>query len=168
MKYIFSLVLVLVLVSCGKNKEETITSIEEKKADHFEVVFDAIYKKDDSLSLVIKRDGFWDWEAPTPMVVKGSDTPQNLKFDLKDVQAVENIDITFSTNKEQECLKVIFFDILKNGKSILDGKASNLNYLSMGEAVGWDEVNLCYKLMYDKQYLPKAQGNVQLESFLNN
>ena len=51
-----------ILVSCGKDKKNDVENNEEAVAlkDNFSVVLEAVYEKDDSLSVVYKKGGYWD------------------------------------------------------------------------------------------------------------
>jgi hypothetical protein len=163
-KSILLLISVLTLVSCGKEKKEEVVSLEK---DNYSVFFDAIYEKDDEISMIFKIDGFWDYDHPKTFKIQGNTAMQNLTFELPKGLAVENVQIDLSSNIEQKTLTLKGVSISNNEKIIISGSEMGfVQYFNTGTGLDWDYVKLRYNLIFGGEFPPRMVGNELLESML--
>ena len=99
-KILFAFVCSVILFSCGKKKEDIVMTPE--KVNKYVVSLEAIYPKDDSIAVIYKTDGYFQYEKPVSLKIKGSDLLQKLNIDLPEGVKVDNVQLTVSTNKIQE------------------------------------------------------------------
>ncbi|WP_415060761.1 hypothetical protein [Flavobacterium sp.] len=158
-------VFALVIVSCGREKKEVSAPVNDK----FSIVLEAVYQLDDSLSVVIKKDGYWDYENPISLSVKGQDLAQKITVDLPEQVYLENFQVTLSTNKEQKHLDLKGVTVLNNEKVMLEGSALKyVPYFNANSGMKWDEKMMRNDLNFNGEYPPGFVGNEQLESVLMN
>lgn len=164
-KIILLFTIVLVSVSCGREKK----NLEVQANDNFSIVLEAVYQLDDSLSVVVKKDGYWDYENPLPIKIKGQDLIQKIVINIPENVYLENFQITLSTNKEQKHLDLKSVSVLNNDKVMLEGSALKyVPYFNTNPGVKWDEKMMRNDLSHDWEYPPGFTGNEQLESILMN
>jgi len=159
----------LLLSSCGKDKknDSDVPDEEVVAKDNFSIVLNAIYEKDDELSFVYKKNGYWDYDHPTKYAVKGQPNSQMLNVPFPLGEKCDNIQVDVSTNKEQKVLKLTDISILNNGKEIVNGRnMAFIKYFNFGTAFTWDEKNLRYNLLFDQEYPPRIVGSDALEAIL--
>ena len=158
-----------ILVSCGKDKKNDVENNEEAVAlkDNFSVVLEAVYEKDDSLSVVYKKGGYWDYDHPVPFKVIGQPNPQKLTILIPEGDKLENVQITLSTNKEQKTTALKSVAIFNNQKEVFNGaNMSYIKYFDSNSGLIWDEKNMRNNLNFDGQYPPGIAGNQNLEAAL--
>ena len=63
------------------------------------LILDVIYEKDDSLSVVYKKDNYYVYDNPTSIYVKGSASIQRITIDLPQAEKIENIGWKYGTRK---------------------------------------------------------------------
>lgn len=168
-KIAFVLISAVLLLSCGDKKKDAgeESSKEVVVKDNYTVSFIAIYEKDDVLSMVIKKDGFWDYDHPIEFKVTGQPTIQRFSINAPEGVAVENVQVTLSTNKEQKHLTVKSIAIANNGREIFNGdNLAFVPYFNSNTGLTWDEKNLRYDLNFNGEYPPGYTGNEKLESML--
>ncbi len=171
MKKIILLVLAVgLLTSCGgdKKKEATKSSIEEQVVkDNYSIVFEAIYEKDDELSMIFKKVGYWDYVHTTTFKVKGQPTMQKLTFEMPKGLSIENAQIDLSSNKEQKTVTIRGINVINNGKEVINGANMEfVKYFNTGTGLTWDAKKLRYNLIFGGEYPPRIVGNDVLESIL--
>jgi hypothetical protein len=167
-KIILALVTAVTLISCGsdKKKEEVETA---KTATKYALVMDAIYEKDDSISVFYETDGIMQYEKPISYKIKGSPMPQNIKVDIPEGIIVENLKIEVSTNKLQDVLTIKNISVLKNDVIVLDGSNGTFyKYFLTDESFTWDLEKSRYKLIHTNKYSPGVIGGELAKSFLGN
>jgi hypothetical protein len=168
MKHLLNLVLVLVLISCGKSKEEDKGAVEVKKADKFSVLIEAVYLKDDTITLIVKKDNYWDWDNPIKQAVKGQELIQKITFDLADNVYLENLQLMLSSNKEQSFLKIDNISVFMNDNIFFDGSQNkHTGFFNANSGLKWNEEKVQLDLNFDGEFLPGLAGNEQLESKLS-
>lgn len=167
-KSILLVFITLFLVSCGgKKKEDTTDAQVPDKLDKYSLIMDVIYEKDDSLAIVYKTGGYFQYEKPVSYAVKGSPELQRVVVDMPSGISVENFQITFSTNKEQKNLTIKNISIKNDNVEVFNG--DNLTYgtyFNPNPGFTWNQAGLNYKLNFDGQFPPGQTGNEQLEAIL--
>ncbi|WP_339838893.1 hypothetical protein [uncultured Flavobacterium sp.] len=157
------------LFSCGDGtkKEET---IDEKVivADQFSVTINALYPKDDVISIVFKKDGYYLSGEPVEKIVKGSDLPQQITIDLPKGEKIQNLSINLSTNKEQNEIGITGISIKNNDKVVLSDKENFTTYFMANDKVTWNESTSKYVMKHGGEYPPAMGGSEQLEALLDN
>lgn len=160
----------VLLLSCGSDKKKESTEIATEQAaakDNFSVVLQAIYEKDDNISLIYKKGGFWDYDHPITHKVTGQPTIQKFSINIPEGEIVENVQITLSTNKEQKNVTVKSVSIFNNNKEVFNGDdLSYVKFFNSNSGLIWDEKNLRNDLNFDGQYPPGFVGTEELESLL--
>jgi hypothetical protein len=158
----------VLLTSCSdKKKENTPQKEEEASRRKISIVFEAIYEKDDKISMAFKKDGYWDYVNLSPFTIVGQPTMQKLTFDVPEGLNIENVQIELSSNKEQKSVKLNSIYIFENGKQIIDGSNMQfIKYFNTGSGLTWDEKNLRYNLIFGGEFPPGICGNEVLESML--
>ena len=108
-KIVYLLVIITALASCGRDKKEEQTkqseSVVEKKADQYSVLIEAIYEKNDSISLVYQDGGFFQYEKAISSKITGQTGLQKIEIKIPENQQIENIKIVIngiSTAAERE------------------------------------------------------------------
>lgn len=167
-KILLLLVVSSALFSCGneKSKDAPVVNEEKKTAEKYALEIDAIYEKDDSLVVFYEKDGYFKYDTPISLKIKGSPTTQRLIIDLPEV--VENLKLEVSTNKEQSVLTMTNLSVKKGSKVVVDG--SNLKYSEYfltDESFTWDIEKSRYNLKHTNKYPPGLIGNEVLKSMLD-
>lgn len=166
MKKIFGLFIIALSISCGGEKKEDVVPTEEK-IDKFSISFVATYPKDDSLSLVYKKNGFWDYDHPIAYKVKGQEASQKFTIDIPNGDYLENFQVTISTNKEQKEVKIDDVSIIYNDKLFFDGSnLKHISYFNSNSGLKWNDVKKTLELNFDGEFPPGFAGNEQLEALL--
>lgn len=170
-KILFTVLSTLILISCGKEKsEETVNEVVEaevQKLDKFSVVLEGVYQKDDSLSLVYKKDGYVDYDHPVALKVKGQELSQKFVFDIPQGVYLENFQVTLSTNKEQKDIQLNSIEVYYNDSLIFDGKAMvYVPYFNANEGLKWIEEKKSLELFFEGTYPPGISGNDKFEESL--
>lgn len=147
-------------------KKEDVVPTEEK-IDKFSISFVATYPKDDSLSLVYKKNGFWDYDHPIAYKVKGQEASQKFTIDIPNGDYLENFQVTISTNKEQKEVKIDDVSIIYNDKLFFDGSnLKHISYFNSNSGLKWNDAKKTLELNFDGEYPPGFAGNEQLEALL--
>jgi hypothetical protein len=155
----------VLLLSCGDKKKETTPTIEEVK-DKYVVIIDAIYEKDDSIAVVYKKDNYFKYDTPVSLKIKGAPTMQRLTIEIPEGEAVENLSIVASTNKNQEYVTIKNISVT-NGNDKVDGdNYKHIKYFLVDNSFSWDLKNSRYNLVHTNKYPPGIVGNEILESLL--
>lgn len=164
-KIILVLVSILALISCGSDKKNE--NIDDKKHSlKYILEMDAIYEKDDSLSVVYKLDNVMQYGKAVSQKIKGSPMPQKIIFDFPEGENPENFNITVSTNKEQPFVTISNVTI-KIGDNTIDGTNYKYSdYFATDTSFSWDLENSRYNLTHTNKYPPVLVGNEKLESFV--
>lgn len=166
-KIILLLISVLTLVSCGKEKKEELPTTAEEK-DNFSIALEVIYPKNDSIVLVYKKNGYWDYDHPISLKVTGQELAQKLRIDIPEGDYLENFQLTISTNKEQKEIKYQDVSVLYNDKLMFDGSnQKHSGYFNANSGIKWNDINKSLELNFDGEYPPGFSGNEQLEAVLN-
>ena len=135
--------------------------------DEFSISFVATYPKDDSLSLVYKKNGFWDYDHPIAYKVKGQEASQKFTIDIPNGDYLENFQVTISTNKEQKEVKIDDVSIIYNDKLFFDGSnLKHISYFNSNSGLKWNDVKKTLELNFDGEFPPGFAGNEQLEALL--
>ena len=169
-KIILGIVVTLTIVSCGKenknDKQSETISTEEVKKDEYVVLLDAIYEKNDSVTLYVYDEignGYLDKTVKVPVV--GSPLNQVVKIDFpKDVD-IYNIAIGFSTNKSQESFTLKSITLLKNEKEIITAK-DYLYFFANNDQMVLNLETGKHQLKHEQVYQPAFGGNEQMKALL--
>lgn len=142
MKNKFFIVLALfsiVLTSCKNEnaKKEEATQPTETKTKNFRITLNAIVKKDDNFQIYYKEDN----NATTPFAeesslyvgLKGSESAQDIVFNLPNGVFPTQIRFDFGTNKEQSEIVINDFKMEYEGKTFDAKGASFFNYFRPDE-----------------------------------
>jgi hypothetical protein len=170
-KIVYLLVIITALASCGRDKKEEQTkqseSVVEKKADQYSVLIEAIYEKNDSISLVYQDGGFFQYEKAISSKITGQTGLQKIEIKIPENQQIENIKIVISTNKDQQTLDVRNISILQNGNPIIDGSISKYaQYFLTDSSFKWDATKSRYILDHSGKYPPTLVGNEKIIQML--
>lgn len=170
-KILFTVLSTLILISCGKEKsEETVNEVVEaevQKLDKFSVVLEGVYQKDDSLSLVYKKDGYVDYDHPVALKVKGQELSQKFVFDIPQGVYLENFQVTLSTNKEQKEIQINSVEVYYNDGLYYDGKAlAYVPFFNANDGLKWVEEKKSLELNFNGQFPPGMSGNEKFEQVL--
>ena len=157
------------LFSCGDGTKKD-EAIDEKVlvADQFSVTINGLYLKDDVISIVYKKDGYFLSGEPVEKIVKGSELPQQITIDLPKGEKIQNLSINLSTNKEQNEIGITGISIKNNDKVILSESDNFTTYFLAGEFVSWNEVTSKYVMKHGGKFPPAMGGSEQLEALLDN
>lgn len=154
-----------IFFSCGREKKEPTAVVELK--DKFAISIEATYPQNDSIVLVYKKSGFWDYDHPISLNVKGQESSQRLTFDIPEGDYVENLQLTISTNKEQKEIKYQDVSVLYNGKLFFDGSnLKHVNFFNANSGLKWNDINKSLELNFNGEYPPGFSGNEQFEAEL--
>ncbi|MGG7037089.1 MAG: hypothetical protein ACI7YS_18140 [Flavobacterium sp.] len=159
----------LTLFSCGRDKKKETVSEKSETVNKYAVILDAIYEKEDSISVIYKTDGYFQWEKPVSQLIKGSPELQRITVNIPDGIDVENFQITCSTNKGQKMLTIKNISIKNGDVEVFNG--DNLNYgtyFNANPGFIWNQTGLNYILNFDGQYPPGQTGNEKLEAILES
>lgn len=166
-KIILIFVSIFTLVSCGNDKKsEESETVEKKPSLKYSLEMDAIYEKDDSLSIVYQIDNVMQYEKAIEYKVKGSPMPQKITINFPEGENPENLNIIVSTNNEQSHLTINNISI-KIGDNVIDG--SNYKYaefLLTDPSFSWDLEKSRYNLIHTNKYPPALVGNDKLLSLM--
>ena len=172
-KFIFVALTALFLVSCGKEKSESENEnnaeVEVKDLDKFSINFEGLYKLDDSLSLVYKKNGYWDFDHPVSLKIIGQDTPQKFTINIPEGDYLENFQITLSTNKDQKEIQLNSIQVFLNENIMFDGKSMvYVPYFNANEGLKWIEEKKALELFFGGKYPPGISGNEKFEQSLQS
>lgn len=161
----------ILLFSCGKeSKKEEVNTPEAKEVvatDNYAIVFDAKYEKNDEISVVYKKNGYWDYDNPTKVQVTGQPVIQNIRVSAPQGVSVENFQIDISSNKEQQYVTIKGIHVFNNEKEIINGGNNTFSkYFNTGESVGWDPKEERFIMKFDGKYPPRMVGNEEVEVLL--
>lgn len=101
---IFSLIAVLILVSCKSENEK---KVEDKNnvelPETFDVSFNVTVLKDDTFHLLYTQDGTLNFsdDKKVALIIKGNDKPQDILFKLPKDVLPTNIRLDLGQNKDQ-------------------------------------------------------------------
>ena len=166
-KIFLALISILTLASCGGDKKnEENNNVEKQPALKYSLEMDAIYEKDDSLSIIYQLDNVMQYEKAIEYKIKGSAIPQKITINFPEGENPENLNIIVSTNKEQSHLTINNISITI-GDNVIDG--SNYKYaefLLTDPSFSWDLEKSRYNLIHTNKYPPALVGNEKLLSLM--
>lgn len=161
-KIFFGILTSSILLSCGKETKEV---VKEDVSNSYSVTVNAIYPEDDSLVVVYKKDTYFQYENPIPLIVKGAPGMQSLTVTLPEKDIVENLEISLSTNKNQKTITLkniliknkekLIFDVLNQGQGLTDYFDVNKGMILNNDGT--------INLNFDGKYPPGMTGNQNLE-----
>lgn len=168
-KIILVFVMSFLFFSCGSDakKDET---VDEKviAADQFSITITGIYPKDDVVSVVYKKDGYYLSGEPVEQTVKGSDLPQQITVVLPIGIKIQNASLNLSSNVEQNEISITAVSIKNNDKVVLSDKENFTTYFMSNDKVSWNESTSKYIMKHGGEYPPAMGGSEQLEALLDN
>jgi hypothetical protein len=168
MKKIVLLVLSIALFSCGGDKKkEEVAEASVAAINKYDVIIDGIYEKDDSIAVIYKTGGYFQYEKPISQLIKASKDIQRITINIPEGVAAENFQVTFSTNKEQKMLTIKNISIKNNNAEVFNG--DNLKYVpyfNVNPGFTWNQDGLNYRLNFGGEYPPGQTGNEKLEGIL--
>lgn len=156
-------------MSCGKNKESQspVSDQTVSKKDKFTIVFEGLWPQNDSLVIIYKKDGYWDYDHPVHQSVKGQPIAQKITFELPDDVFMENFQITLSTNKNQSEIQLNSIGVLFNDELSFDGSALQyVPFFNANEGLQWIESKQSFELKFGSSYPPGMVGNQEFEKAL--
>ncbi|CAM3957771.1 MULTISPECIES: hypothetical protein [Flavobacterium] len=169
MKKIALLLLVgVTFFSCGREKKEEADFSEiAEESLKTTLILDAIYIKDDSLSVFCKVDNYFLYDKPIAVKVKGSDVIQRISIEIPENTPVESFSIVASTNKDQSTLVMKGISVEQNGKMVFDGSDYKyLDYFLADESFKWDEAKQRCDISHSNKYPPGIVGSEKIEHIL--
>ncbi len=156
-----------IFFSCGKEKKEVEETKTVKESLKTSLILDAVYIKDDTIKVFYKQDNFFNYDNPTVVQIKGSDSIQRIVIDMPMDVAVENFSIVASTNKDQKTLVVKNISVQENDVIVFDGSDyKHTEYFLSDESFSWDEENQRCNLTHTNKYPPGIVGSEKLEMLL--
>lgn len=164
-KLIFVFSMSVMLFSCGKNKQDIV--ITPEKVVKYVVSLEAIYPKDDSIAVIFKTDGYFQYEKAVSLKIKGSDLVQKLNIDMPDGVQVDNVQLTVSTNNNQEKITLKDISILNDNVKLID--VNNLaitDFFDFNPGLALDFKERFCTLNFKGQYPPGITGNKNIEQKL--
>ena len=165
MKKIFlTFIAVVALVSCGRDKKETVQAVDELPAVSLEI--EGVYVQDDSLEIFYQTEGRMEYDKPIIKTVKGSPLSQRIVFEVPSGIEVENFVIHPSLNKAQDFITITNIAI-KIGTDVVDG--ANYKYAEnfiTDNSFKWDTVNSRYILTHTNKYPPGITGKESLTALI--
>jgi|JI7StandDraft_1071085.scaffolds.fasta_scaffold79617_2 hypothetical protein len=172
-KVIYFALSVLLLVSCGKAKEENPeTQAPVKQVDLYSVVIEALYEKDDSISVVVQQQGYFNYDKAISKKIVGAPTLQRIEFLLPEGEKIENIGCMISSNKEQKGVTIKNISVMNNGTVVLDGNDSKFGaYFLFDESFKIDKFDgksFKYFLTQTNKYPPGIRGNDKFLALFSN
>lgn len=171
MKKAVIIIACLALTACGKKEEQNAKPevVESPAYDNYSVVLDAVYKKDDSITVTYMMGSHFQYEKPVSLPIKGSPAIQRITVNIPGGIPVENIAIVASTNKAQDSLRVRNISILNGDQILVNGENyKHAEFFMLDESFTWDEKNERYAISHDKKYPPGIRGNEKVEAILKN
>jgi hypothetical protein len=166
-KAIFTLIIIFSLMSCGSDKKKADVETEEKKeVVKYSMEIDAIYEKDDSLTVVYQLDNIMQYEKPIYQKVEGSPMPQKIIFNFPEGEYPENLNITVSSNKEQSHVTIKNVTIKIGDKTIDGSNYKFIDYFLTDVSFSWDLEKSRYNLTHTNKYPPALVGNEKLLSLM--
>jgi len=164
-KIVLIFISALFFVSCGGDKKKE-ANTEDGKVDNYALILDVIYQKDDSLSVVYKKGGYYLYDKAVSCIVKGSPAIQRITIDLPQAEKIENIALMASSNKEQESMVIKAISVKNGNEFIVSGKDNFTTYFQFDESFSWDEKSSKYLLNHNNKNQPGISGSDSLEILL--
>lgn len=169
-KILFGLLLTLTFVACKKEEKQEVTEV---KNDVYRFTLNAVIKKDDTFQLFYKDSN--DNKAPfeetksVSVDLKGSETAQNIVFNLpQDVYPTE-LRIDFGFNKEQKDIivnefKVEFLDknFIVKGASFFDYFIAEKAFVSFDKATSTAKPIITADGTYDPMFFSEVTLNAEM------
>ena len=156
----------VLLTSCENKKKETDAAKEEVK-DKYALILDAIYEKDDSISVIYEKDNYFKYDKPISYKIKGSPAMQRLVIDFPEGEAVENISFVMSTNKDQPYVTMKNISVKNGDLMVLDGdNYKHSAYFLPDSSFSWDLKNSRFNISRTGKYPPAMVGSEQLKALL--
>ena len=167
MKKLVLLLISITLISCGGDKKKEVIENVEVAKDKYSIILDGVYEKDDSIAVFYQVDGYFKYDKPVSLKIKGSTLAQRFTIELPQDIAIENLSIVASTNKTQDFITVKNISLLNNNLSIFNGENyKHSEYLLTDNSFSWDAKNIRYNLNHNNKYPPSFSGNDKLISLL--
>jgi hypothetical protein len=165
MKNIFYIALTLLFVACGNDKQKTVA--EPVKETNTSVVLYGLYEKDDTLKVIYKTEGYFQYDKPIETLVKASNLPQAITINLPKNIFLENLNLFISHNKEQKNLTIEGVEIIKDGKTLVSrADYTTKKYFLANDGIAFDPIKFNFILSHDKQFAPGFGGSPELEAHL--
>lgn len=167
MKKLVLLAIGITLFSCGKEKKTEAVEDTPEVVSKYDVIIDGIYEKNDSIYIQYKSEGYFLYDKPVTKLVKGGKDMQRITFNIPEGVTPENLQIIFSTNKEQEMLTIKNISVKNGDVEVFNGdNLKHAVYFNANPGFVWNEPGLNYKLNFDGQFPPGEIGNEKLEAIL--
>lgn len=162
MKKLVLLLITIALVSCGKEKKN-VEIKEEKELNNYTLTIEAIYPKDDSISVVYMTGNYFQYEKAISLKIKGSASLQQLPITIPQDIIIENVQITLSTNKDQNKITLKNLSVFNNKSEIFNGSNFTYSeYFDFNPGVSWDIKDKSFDLNFDGKFPPGMTGNNSL------
>lgn len=163
-KVIYFALSLLFLVSCGKSKEEKQeTQTPVKQSDLYSIVIDAVYEKNDSISVVFQKQGNFNYDKAISKKIVGAPTLQRIEFLLPEGETFENIGCMVSSNKQQNGVTIKNISVMHNGSAVLEGNdgkfAAFFLFDESFKIDKFDGKSFKYFLTQTNKYPPGIRGN---------
>lgn len=113
-------VLTTLFVGCKNDKPaDAMEAVAPKEDKNFKVTLNVTVKKDDTFSIFYTEDGTNDFTKIQPiwLEVKGSESPQDVVFNLPEDIVPSQLRLDFGINKEQQPIVINKFKMSYFGKS---------------------------------------------------
>ncbi len=156
----------VLVTSCGDKKKENEVAKEEVK-DKYSIVLDAVYEKDDSISVVYQKDNYFKYDKPIGLKIKGAPAMQRIIVDFPEGEAIENISFVASTNKDQAYITIKNISVKNDSLMVFDGdNYKHTGYFNPDASFSWDMQKSRFNISHSGKYPPGMVGSEQLISLL--
>jgi hypothetical protein len=158
-----SLFLPFVFVSCkNEAKKEEVLSVEEVKANTFDVVVDLVIQKDDELILFYKDASisYFDDQHTVYAGVKGSQTAQKVIFSIPEGVTPNDFRLDISSNKTQAPIIINSVEINFEGRTFYIDRMNFDKYFKANDFIKYDSATSTATMaIKDGQYDPFFNTN---------
>lgn len=155
---LLTLLTLVMFVACKNDKSpETNVETPEKSKETFNVAFDLVIKKDDSLQLYYKDEAMKDWafDKCVTSVIKGSDNVQQVMFALPEDVLPTDLRLDLGSNKSQTEVEIKNFKMKYYQKSFEAKDTLFFQYFYPNEQIEYNRAKAIAKpIVTDKIYDP--------------
>lgn len=168
MKKLLGLFCAFLLLSCNEKETFAEQNNDSVKADGNFVQIEAIYAKNDKLSVYCKgKNQEYKADPTVSRMVYASNELQTIEIPLPKYADLENLRIDLSVNPSQTLVTIKNVTIHYDGKKIDGDYAEFTKYFGFNEYVSWDPLYFGYKFNnVNNTFYPAMFGNDALKQKL--
>ena len=165
----------LSIISCKEKEDNKEISTEEKvKAEHLKVSLNLQIKEDDSLQLYYSEDLEPNYNDLYSIwaIVKGSESNQEVIFDLPSDVYPTHLRLDFGVNKKQKEIKVNSFNMVYGDKYFETKDTMFYQYFEPVNQIDWDRKNAIAKIQvadnenHDPSFYPRETLKEELKKLM--